>query len=413
MRSWLFVCLVLALGWSASARAEEATTTPPFDKEAAAREAQDAQLKELQIKVEQYQKQLDSLGSERKTLQQAINALTLTQQKLQAQIKVTEHKISGATSEIQGLTDSIGDTQETIASHKQAIAKSVRLTAQNEDTSLVANIFSSHTLGTAWRTVDEAIQLNAALLNDIANLHTEEASLAANREKVSKTKSTLVSLQQDLNTQKRSIIESKEDEQELLTETKNQESNYQRLLAEAKAELESFSVFAQNAGGSKLLRNQTSCDDWGCYYSQRDAQWGNIPLNNTRYKLASDGCLVTAMAMVLTHYGHRTVTPVTINANAGNFASYYPPYLLFTIRADGATAVRQKIVTIDSILEKGDPVVVGVHAYGGTHYVVFTSGSKGNYLMRDPYVANGKDIAFTAHYSLKSIFSMAKVVVNG
>jgi hypothetical protein len=230
---------------------------------------------------------------------------------------------------------------------------------------------------------------------------------------VAKTKATLVSLQNDLQDQKRSVAANKAAEQDLLAETKNQESNYQKLLATAKAELESFSVFAQNAGGSKLLANQTSCDDWGCYYSQRDVLWGNVPLNKTRFRLASDGCLVTAMAMVFTHYGYRSVTPLTINSNPSNFASYYPPYLLFTIRADGATAVRTKISTIDTILEKGDPVVVGVHAYGGTHYVVLTSGSRGNYRMRDPYVANGKDISFTAHYSLNSIFSIAKVSITG
>jgi hypothetical protein len=172
-----------------------------------------------------------------------------------------------------------------------------------------------------------------------------------------------------------------------------------------------MSTFTTAAGGSKLLANQTACDTWGCYYSQRDAAWGNMPLNNTKSRLASDGCLVTSMAMVLTHYGYRDVTPVTINSNPNNFAAYYPSYLLFTTYVDGITATRVT-TAIDSTLSAGEPVIVGVHAYGGTHFVVLTSGSRGSYLMRDPYVANGKDIPFTDHYKISSIYSIRKVVIS-
>ena len=198
---------------------------------------------------------------------------------------------------------------------------------------------------------------------------------------------------------------------ELLTATKAEESNYEKLLAAAEAELNSFSAFAQNAGGSKLLVNQTVCDSWGCYYNQRDALWGNNPLDGTRYKLASDGCLVTAVAMVMTHYGYRDVTPATINSNPDNFASYYPAYLLTSINVDGVTATR-KVAAIDATLATGNPVIVGLYAYGGTHFVVLVSGKRGNYVMRDPYVANGKDISFSAHYSLRRIFAVTKVVIG-
>ena len=197
----------------------------------------------------------------------------------------------------------------------------------------------------------------------------------------------------------------------MLVQTKAQESTYQKLLAAAQAQLASFSAFAQNAGGSKLLGNQTTCDSWGCYYNQRDTAWGSMPLNGTHYNLASDGCLVTAMAMVMTHYGYKDVTPVTINSNPSNFAAYYPAYLMITINVDGVSATRTS-AAIDATLATGNPVIVGVHAYGGTHYVVLTSGSKGNYLMRDPYIPNGKDVSFTSKYSLRSIFGITKVTIS-
>ena len=102
---------------------------------------------------------------------------------------------------------------------------------------------------------------------------------------------------------------------------------------------------------------------------------------------------------------------MSINANPENFAAYYPAYLLYTIYVDGVSATRTTSA-IDATLSTGDPVVVGVHAYGGTHYVVLTSGRAGSYLMRDPYIANAKDVSFSAHYSLRNIFGISKVVVK-
>ena len=33
--------------------------------------------------------------------------------------------------------------------------------------------------------------------------------------------------------------------------------------------------------------------------------------------------------------------------------------------------------------------------------------------MRDPYIANGKDISFSANYSFRNIFGISKVIVSG
>jgi hypothetical protein len=182
-------------------------------------------------------------------------------------------------------------------------------------------------------------------------------------------------------------------------------------LVQAQAELKSFSNFTKNAGGDQLLSNQTVCDSWGCYYNQRDSSWGGEPLNGTGYTLAGDGCLVTSMAMVMTHYGYRNVTPAIINANPNNFAAYFPAYLLNTISVGLVTATR-KTATIDATLATGNPVIIGMNVYGGTHFIVLVSGNSGNYIMRDPYLANGKDISFSSHYNLGEIYSISNVVIN-
>jgi hypothetical protein len=251
-----------------------------------------------------------------------------------------------------------------------------------------------------------------AIQSKMQTLQTQEGSLTSSQVASQQKQVTLASQKQTLTSQQQSLVATTQSKNQLLVETNSQEATYEKLLAAAQAQLNSFSAFAANAGGSKLLVNQTDCDAWGCYYNQRDAQWGEDSLDGTKYNLASDGCLVTAMAMVLTHYGYRDVTPVTINSNPSNFAAYYPAYMLTTINVDGATATRIKIAAIDATLATGNPVIVGLNAYGGTHYVVLVSGSHGSYTMRDPYITNGKDISFTANYSLRDIFGISKVTIG-
>ena len=208
------------------------------------------------------------------------------------------------------------------------------------------------------------------------------------------------------------LNQEKQQKQQLLSETEGSESTYQRLLAQAEAQLAGFSHFVSAQGGATPLSNQTVCDDWGCYYNQRDTQWGSVALGGSSYSIADDGCLLTSMAMVYTHYGHRNVNPLSINGNPSNFASYNRAYLLKTISADGATSSRIGS-DIDSELAAGRPVVVGISYDGGPiadHFVVFVSGAAGVYTMNDPFTPNGHNISFRGTYPTERIVEIDKVV---
>ena len=365
----------------------------------------------LKADIAAYQKQINILAAKKNTLQSTSSSMALSQKQLAIKIRMTQNEIDSANLRIRELTLSMGDKETSIAADQIAIGKALQNVAENDQSSFIAMIISSNSLRDAWQAVDDAVQFNRALANNISNLRAVRTTLAANRSQITAMKTNLLSLQSQLTAQNRSLTESKIAQQQLLAQTKNSESNYQRLLAAAQAELESFSTFVTAAGGSKLLTNQTVCDAWGCYYNQRDALWGNIPINGTKYRFASDGCLVTAMAMVLTHYGYRNVTPLTINSNPSNFAAYYPALLLFTTYVDGISATRIAS-TIDATLSTGNPVIVGLRAYGGTHFVVLVSGQRGNYIMRDPYVANGNDISFSSHYAVRNIYAVEKVIIR-
>ncbi|MDP2655580.1 MAG: peptidoglycan DD-metalloendopeptidase family protein [bacterium] len=198
------------------------------------------QLDALEAEIAAFQKQLDALGAKKNTLQSTIDSLSLSQKQLATQIQVTQNKIAAANLDIQRLTLSIGDKETSIAADQRAIAKALQSIAEGDRTPLIAELISAHSLGEAWQTADGAVQFNRALMNNISDLRAVRTVLATNRDEVAAQKTKLVSLKNDLAVQKRSVDASKTAQQKLLSDTKNQESNYQKLIAQKQAAEKSF-----------------------------------------------------------------------------------------------------------------------------------------------------------------------------
>lgn len=210
-------------------------------------------LAELKADIAAFQQELDATSKKKNTLQSTISSLTLSQKQLSTQIQITQNKIASANLEIRQLTLSIGNKEATIASEQEALSKMLRRIAEQEETPLVANIIGARTLGEAWRTADEIVQFNTALSANIDHLQAVRTELATNRDRVTKVKADLVSLQRDLTVQKRSVDANKAAQQQLLSQTKNQEANYQKLIAQKQAAEKSFEQELINLQGQLNL----------------------------------------------------------------------------------------------------------------------------------------------------------------
>lgn len=203
-------------------------------------DANNKQIASLQADITAFQKELDSLGTKKNTLQSTINSLAISQKQLASQIQITQSKISSANLKIKSLTNSIGDKEQSITEDQTAISKALKTVAEDEQSSIVTKLISTDSFKEAWRVADEALQFNQALVARIHDLKTLRAELASNRDAVSVEKANLVSLQTDLTNQKRSVDANKTAQQELLAQTKNQESNYQKLIAQKQVAEQAF-----------------------------------------------------------------------------------------------------------------------------------------------------------------------------
>lgn len=403
--SFLLIIFLLTILVNGFVYAQDVNPTPTPDNSQAEID--------LQNKINDLRNKIASLQGEAKTLSSQIqimdSQINLTETRIEAnkrEILNITLDIDTATKKISTLQDSLNKITEVlisriVATYEAGSVQPIEIILSSSDVSNL--LVKLNYLKIAQDHDKKLIYSVQQAKNDYAN---QKEIFEAKRKQVEDLKKQLEAYSYQLNQEK----QVKED---LLVQTQGSEATYQQLLAQAQEQLAGFSSFAASQGGASILSNQTICDDWGCYYNQRDSRWGSLSLDGTGYTIASDGCLVTSMAMVITHYGSKKddITPITINSDRLNFASYNAAFLNKTLNTPHAVrstqAYHYSAGIIDSELSQGKPVIVGIkYSNGDTHFVVLISGSNGDYAMNDPFVPSGHKIKFTDHYSLNSIFEI-------
>ena len=217
-------------------------------------------------------------------------------------------------------------------------------------------------------------------------------------------------LQKELSDQKKNLNGQKVAKANLLAVTKGDEKKYQQLLSQAKAQLASLKRFVTSQGGASILSNQTKCDSWGCYYNQRDSQWGNMALGGSPYSVAEYGCLVSSVSMMASHVG-RTIRPNDIAIASGAFVPG-TGYLNWSFNVNGTNVSISSASKseLDQRLGNG-PVIAGL--YGGPdHFIVILRKEGSNYIMHDPFLENGSSRPLTDKYNVSDISTLRIVNFN-
>lgn len=406
----LSIFVILFSGTGAHiAFAEDPTPTPTPTP---ATSSDDGKVQDLQKQIADLQNKISTLQGQKKTLSSQISVMDSQIRLTQLRISATKQEIATLTKDITTTTKKIDNLEKELDMLTEVVLNRIVATYEVGSLQTFQILFASNGFSDFLSRVS---YLRIAQANDKKLIYeAQQAKIDyVNQKEIFEDKKIKVeSLQKQLVAYTTQLDQDKSVKQRLLVETQGSEATYQQLLAQARAQLAGFQKFAQSQGGATILSNQTVCDDWGCYYNQRDSNWGETPLNHTGYTLASAGCLVTSMAMVYTHYGYKNATPQTINSIPENFASYEPAWLKKTITVDGKTTSRIS-ASIDDELNAGRPVIVGISYDGGPiadHFVVIISGSNGNYKMNDPFTPNGKNINFSDHYLVGSIKEIEKII---
>ncbi|MCX6726025.1 MAG: cysteine peptidase family C39 domain-containing protein [Candidatus Shapirobacteria bacterium] len=208
-----------------------------------------------------------------------------------------------------------------------------------------------------------------------------------------------------LESQKTLLAQQKIAKDNLLAVTKNDEKKYQQFLSQAVAQQRAFSGFVSREGGASILENQTICDGWGCYYNQRDSQWGRNFLGASNLSVAGYGCLVSSVAMVASHYGIN-IKPSDIASNPSAFFANTALLLhSFSVNGRNISIDSASKSLLDSKLAEGKPVIAGLYS-GPDHFIVIKEKRGNDYVMNDPFLENGSNRLLSEKYSVSNITSL-------
>lgn len=203
-------------------------------------DSHNSEIQKLEKEIAAFQKELAVLGTQRSTLESTVRTLDISRQKLSADLAITQNKIASTNIRLQELSLSIGDKEQTMSSHRSLIARSIRDMAADDSVSLIERVAATERLADVWTAVDERGSLKRALGERIEELALIKVELADNRDEVAKTKDQLASLEKQLLVERSSIDASRRAQQTLIAQTKNQESEYQKLLSQKQAEKSLF-----------------------------------------------------------------------------------------------------------------------------------------------------------------------------
>lgn len=188
----------------------------------------------LELELQQDQAKLNAISAEKQTIDKAVKELDLTQKKLGTEVKLTESKIGEAETHIQKLDSSIRTKEEKIILFKQTIGEGIRNIHAEDSVPFVARILSTGNVTGALEQTDLRIRLNKEMGGAINGLLTEKEKLLLDKTTREQKKEELLDYKGEVLGQKTLVDENKKEKTTLLNQTKAEEVEYQKIVAEKK-----------------------------------------------------------------------------------------------------------------------------------------------------------------------------------
>jgi murein DD-endopeptidase MepM/ murein hydrolase activator NlpD len=203
-------------------------------------ESHNEKIQAIEREIATYQKQLNVLGAQGQTLQTAIKSIDVTRQQTSSQINATQNRISASNLKLNELAYEIADKEDIIRLDREVLARSFRNLQAATDSSLIEQLLATDSLTDAWIMVDTNADLSRALQEHTKSLGAAKVELTVQHTSVAATKARLSELNEDLKQQKKSLDLAKAEKDNLLKQTKSQETTYQSLIAKKRAEQKVF-----------------------------------------------------------------------------------------------------------------------------------------------------------------------------
>ena len=184
----------------------------------------------LEQEIAQYQNQLDDIGKQKSSLNSTLKELDINRKKLVANITVTQNKIDNTNLKIQNLSSDINTKQDSISNDMKAISFSIKQINEFDNHDMIQTLVTNNKFTSIWNDVNSLMTIQEKVTSTITELKQIKGQLEDTKKQTTSARDDLVSLKSQLADQKKIVDQNTAEKKKLLTQTKNNESNYQKLL---------------------------------------------------------------------------------------------------------------------------------------------------------------------------------------
>jgi murein DD-endopeptidase MepM/ murein hydrolase activator NlpD len=198
-------------------------------------EEKNRNIEALNAEIKQYEALTDKTSQEARTLQSRIQQLEQNARSIDLDIKKIRERIDLANLDIKRLNLNITESEQKIKDLKYNIESSIKNIYQVEHTNLIQIFLNNKNLSSMLSEVNTQLSFTDSLKNLIDKTREERGRLEGAKENQESRKNELVRLESDLSGKKQAVTYAKNEQSDILKETKNQEKEYQRILKEKQA----------------------------------------------------------------------------------------------------------------------------------------------------------------------------------
>jgi murein DD-endopeptidase MepM/ murein hydrolase activator NlpD len=216
-------------------------------------------LAELEKEISKYQGQLTATSQRARTLQNTVNELNASINKLTKETQKTLTNIDKTNLTIEKLTIDIKTKEQIIGEHRRALRDIIFQSSQQQSQSLMETILKDTSLAAAFQAIDTGRQVQNSIQDNLDMIYETKRSLEGSVNAKESEKQSLQKYKDQLLDQKKLAESSKGEKSKVLSQTKNEESEYQRLLNQKIAARKAFeSELAQLEAALKIAIDPAS-----------------------------------------------------------------------------------------------------------------------------------------------------------
>lgn len=190
------------------------------------------QVASLEAEIARFEEELAKIGADRKTLEAEIARLDLSRQKIATDIAVTQNRIAATGLEMEEIEIEIDDKVRRIDGGREAIRRSLQAIAKLDGITLVEHFLGGIAFSEAWEEADRMRRIQVVLSAEVAELEMVQRALEANHQELIGKQNELLTFNRQLSGQRSVLDQTRQAQSSILTRTRSEEAEYQKLLEE-------------------------------------------------------------------------------------------------------------------------------------------------------------------------------------